>query len=398
MREGFMLKRIFLKNNPIVLLLSFLFLLTHSVFSWLAFKNDLSFWRKNKSMKGLSARSMVISWVCRLIITLYLLDSRETSYIILFEIAMDLFLSTWKLTKAVTIEFGPKKASTLSDSAGAVEDAEVVKEVEGKREVEDVQDEGMELATVTNGQEEVESSEVRNRKKVAKTKTEEVDPNSTQEDLVSSSTSPKFVDAASNSGMTAKLLAFLEKHVIRIKSRHGYEDDKTSEYDAIAIKYMSYLLYPLMLGYTIYSLFYNEHKSWYSFCLKTFAGYIYMFGFIMMTPQLYINYRLKSVEHMPWRAMTYKALNTFVDDVSAFLMDMPWMHRLSCLRDDVIFIAYLYQRWAYAVDKTRPNAYTDEGLEQVEDEKKKKEELDPAKAMLPQLLPTTSEEQVEDEE
>ena len=64
---------------------------------------------------------------------------------------------------------------------------------------------------------------------------------------------------------------------------------------------MSWLMLPLGLGYTVYSLLYNEHKSWYSFAIKTFAGYIYMFGFIMMTPQIYINYKLQSVEHLPWR-------------------------------------------------------------------------------------------------
>ena len=35
----------------------------------------------------------------------------------------------------------------------------------------------------------------------------------------------------------------------------------------------------------------------------------------MMTPQLFINYKLKSVEHLPWRTFMYKALNTFVDDL-----------------------------------------------------------------------------------
>jgi hypothetical protein len=35
----------------------------------------------------------------------------------------------------------------------------------------------------------------------------------------------------------------------------------------------------------------------------------------MMTPQLFINYKLKSVAHLPWRMMTYKALNTFIDDI-----------------------------------------------------------------------------------
>lgn len=39
--------------------------------------------------------------------------------------------------------------------------------------------------------------------------------------------------------------------------------------------------------------------------------------------QLFINYRLKSVAHLPWRALTYRAFNTVVDDVFAFLIKMP---------------------------------------------------------------------------
>eukprot|EP00913_Durusdinium_trenchii_P024619 g23111.t1 len=71
----------------------------------------------------------------------------------------------------------------------------------------------------------------------------------------------------------------------------------------------------------------RQHRGWYSFFVSTAAGGVYTFGFVMMTPQLYINYKLQSVEHMPWRALTYKAMSTFVDDVAAFLIDMPWMHR-----------------------------------------------------------------------
>jgi len=74
-----------------------------------------------------------------------------------------------------------------------------------------------------------------------------------------------------------------------------------------------------------------------------------MFGFIMMTPQLFINYRMKSVAHLPWRVMSYKAFNTFIDDVFSFIITMPMMHRIACLRDDVVFAVFLYQKW-YAVD------------------------------------------------
>ncbi len=43
---------------------------------------------------------------------------------------------------------------------------------------------------------------------------------------------------------------------------------------------------------------------------------------------------------------------------------MPLLHRLACLRDDLIFVIFLYQRWLYPVDKRRVNefgyAYSDE--------------------------------------
>ena len=80
-------------------------------------------------------------------------------------------------------------------------------------------------------------------------------------------------------------------------------------------------------------MIYNEHKGWYSFVLGSCYGFLLTFGFIMMTPQvllptltigmssseklsleyavksfmqLFINYKLKSVAHLPWRMMTYK--------------------------------------------------------------------------------------------
>lgn len=56
-------------------------------------------------------------------------------------------------------------------------------------------------------------------------------------------------------------------------------------------------------------------------------------GFITMTPQLFINYKMKSVAHLPWRMLTYKALNTFIDDLFAFVIKMPMMYRIGCLRD-----------------------------------------------------------------
>jgi Cleft lip and palate transmembrane protein 1 (CLPTM1) len=102
-------------------------------------------------------------------------------------------------------------------------------------------------------------------------------------------------------------IAFEDKHVL------SDTEEKTKEYDAIAFKYLYIVAVPLLIAYAIYSLIYETHKSWYSFIITTLVGSVYAYGFLMMVPSLYINYRLKSVAHMPAKAMTYKFLNTFID-------------------------------------------------------------------------------------
>lgn len=137
----------------------------------------------------------------------------------------------------------------------------------------------------------------------------------------------------------------------------SYVDSSTKIYDNLAFKYLGWLCFPLLIGYSVYSLLYNEHKGWYSFTLNMLYGYLLTFGFIMMTPQLFINYKLKSVAHLPWRMLTYKFLNTFIDDIFAFVIKMPTMYRIGCFRDDIVFCIFLYQRWIYKVDKKRVNEF-----------------------------------------
>ncbi|EER11389.1 conserved hypothetical protein, partial [Perkinsus marinus ATCC 50983] len=73
-----------------------------------------------------------------------------------------------------------------------------------------------------------------------------------------------------------------------------------------------------------------------------------VFGFVVMTPQVFLNYRLKSVEHLPWRALSYQACNTFIDDVFTLVIRMPEIHKFSVFRDDIVFIICCYQRWIYS--------------------------------------------------
>ncbi|KAK9493957.1 cleft lip and palate transmembrane protein 1-domain-containing protein [Lipomyces doorenjongii] len=161
--------------------------------------------------------------------------------------------------------------------------------------------------------------------------------------------------------------------VFKDKPALSETEKKTQEYDEIAFKYMYIAAVPLIGAYAVYSLIYDTHKSWYSFIITTLVGSVYAYGFLMLVPSIYINYRLKSVAHMPRRAMIYKFLNTFIDDLFAFVIKMPILHRLATLRDDVIFFIYLYQTWLYRVDPTRINEFGQVADDEAEVAEEKKE-------------------------
>jgi hypothetical protein len=56
--------------------------------------------------------------------------------------------------------------------------------------------------------------------------------------------------------------------------------------------------------------------------------------------------------------VVFKAFNTFVDDVFAFAIAMPMVHRIACLRDDVVFFIYLYQMVRSLCFCNNKHAYT----------------------------------------
>ena len=68
--------------------------------------------------------------------------------------------------------------------------------------------------------------------------------------------------------------------VPRLKITHkvSYTQTNTNEYDKLAFKYLSWVLFPLVVGYAIYSLMYHEHKGWYSWVLSMIYGFLLTFG------------------------------------------------------------------------------------------------------------------------
>lgn len=137
--------------------------------------------------------------------------------------------------------------------------------------------------------------------------------------------------------------------------------EKVDDFDGMAMRWLAAALAPALVGYAGYSLVYDCHRGWYSYFLSTSASCVYSLGFVLMTPQVFINYKHKTVAYLPWRKFIYRAINTFIDDLFALIIRMPTMHRLSCFRDDVVFFIYLYQRWLYPVDKLR--CFDEDGYE-----------------------------------
>ena len=96
-----------------------------------------------------------------------------------------------------------------------------------------------------------------------------------------------------------------------------------------------------------------------------------VFGFILMTPQIYLNYKLQSVEHFPFKVMIFKFLDTIVDDLEIFALKTPTLYRVFCFKDDVIFVIYLFQLWKYRNNKIVDQFNKKKELEDDKDNDKK---------------------------
>ncbi|RKP08397.1 cleft lip and palate transmembrane protein 1-domain-containing protein [Thamnocephalis sphaerospora] len=104
---------------------------------------------------------------------------------------------------------------------------------------------------------------------------------------------------------------------------------------------------PLAIGYAAWSLVFQKHAGFRAWAIDALMAGMYLLGFITLTPQLFLNHRLKSVAAMPLRVFMYRALNTFVDDLFAMVFPMPTLTRLATFRDDIVFVVLLWQWWRY---------------------------------------------------
>lgn len=168
-----------------------------------------------------------------------------------------------------------------------------------------------------------------------------------------------------------RLIAF-SKHFPFIEVRSEYKGE-TNDADEAGLRYLSYVLGPLLIVYSVYQLLNVEYRSVKSYLLHCLSGAVYSFGFLAMLPQLYVNYRLKTVAGMSRNAFIYKFITTFIDDLYTFVSDLPLMYKIACFRDDVVFFIWIFQCFIYPVDPTRANEFGFVEKQENEKESKKKE-------------------------
>jgi hypothetical protein len=116
--ESDIIRRMLLETNPILLAVTAVVSMLHMLFDFLAFKNDISFWRANKSMEGLSLRTIIINSFFQLVIFLYLADN-DTSWMVLFSSGIGVLIDFWKIKKALQASVGAPAEADLSPRKGA---------------------------------------------------------------------------------------------------------------------------------------------------------------------------------------------------------------------------------------------------------------------------------------
>ena len=161
-----------------------------------------------------------------------------------------------------------------------------------------------------------------------------------------------------------KILGFLPR--VKLDDKKDYNDSGTKEYDRMAFKYLGMAFFPMAFCYCIYSVIYNEHKVRIRLLniqigLYQIISELVQFcsGFLLwIPPDIWVHHDDPAALHQLQAEVCgaptvenddvqgikdvndnhnqhlycVKALNTFIDDIFAFVIKMPTMYRIGCFR------------------------------------------------------------------
>lgn len=220
------LRRLIADTNVTLLGITVLASALHLLFEFLTFKNEVSFWRNNTDLTGLSVRSLFLDMMGQVVIVLYLFE-KDSSLLMTIPSAVGCLIALWKCQRAAGLS--------------------VVKVVDRTAPV-----------YWWNYVPRLVGYEIRATRLQSQTKG----------NAPSEGTDGKRDDKSNGSSNKVDL------HELSL------------ECDRIATRHLGVVLLPLVLAYALYSFLFEEHSGWYSWMITTASSAVYALGFVLMTPQL----------------------------------------------------------------------------------------------------------------
>lgn len=90
------IRRLVTETSLTFLLITMIASTLHLLFEYLAFRSDVKFWNDNKSLAGLSTRSLLTDLVSQVIVFLYLIES-EASLLVIVPSFIGIVIQLWKV-------------------------------------------------------------------------------------------------------------------------------------------------------------------------------------------------------------------------------------------------------------------------------------------------------------
>jgi hypothetical protein len=94
------IRRLVTETSLTFLLITMIASTLHLLFEYLAFRSDVKFWNDNKSLAGLSTRSLLTDLVSQVIVFLYLIES-DASLLVIIPSFIGIAIQLWKVRRYI---------------------------------------------------------------------------------------------------------------------------------------------------------------------------------------------------------------------------------------------------------------------------------------------------------
>jgi hypothetical protein len=145
-----------------------------------------------------------------------------------------------------------------------------------------------------------------------------------------------------------------------IGAKESYRRE-TMRFDMEGYKFVGLAMIPIAIAYAVYSFLHGSYETFSRFLREASLDGVFAFGCLAMVPQLYINFRLKTVAGMSGPLVVCQFLDAFIDDLWLVYMKFRGINanRIADFRYVIIFVVWLWQRKIYRED---PNRVTEFGV------------------------------------